>query len=39
LFGGFLSLGVAERGQARVYDAGIAARGAEMQVELALAMA
>jgi hypothetical protein len=39
LLGGFPRLGVPERGEARVDDAGIAAGGAEMQVELALAVA
>ena len=37
--GGFLGLGVSELGQAWIDDAGIAAGGAEMQVELALAVA
>jgi hypothetical protein len=36
--GGLLRLGVPEYGQARIDDAGIAAGGAEMQVELALAV-
>ena len=39
LSGGLLGLGVAERGQGWIDDAGVASRDAEVQVELALAVA
>ena len=38
MFGGFPRLGMAEIGQAGIDNAGIAAGGAEMQVEFALAV-